>query len=221
MSERINEDYAKYYDIIEEVEYYGAFGRVYKGKKKDTNELRAIKIINYDRILTNLSYEYTPDKIEEQLQICIKGFIKEYEIMKILSKNNKYSIKCYEYFNNKDKFVIIMELWDINLSELLSKRIREDKTCFNIDEILEIMNQLNNTFKIMKENNIILRDLKLENILVKYNDNKEYIIKLADYCASESLNSLSKLNSTKIGTTLHMAPEILYMIINVIYGVKV
>ena len=40
--------------------------------------------------------------------------------------------------------------------------------CFNSEEILEIMKQLNNAFKIMKENNIIHTNWKLENILIKY-----------------------------------------------------
>ena len=71
------------------------------------------------------------------------------------------------------------------------------------------MKQLNNTFKIMKENKIIHRDLKLENILIKYNNNK-YIMKLTDYGSSKRLNSLSKICYTKnVGTAIYMAPEIL------------
>ena len=72
------------------------------------------------------------------------------------------------------------------------------------------MNQLNNAFKIMKENKIIHRDLKLENILIKYLENKKYIIKLADYGSSKRLNSLSKnYCNSNIGTLIYMAPEIL------------
>ena len=92
--------------------------------------------------------------------------------MKICSINNNNSVKCYEYFNNKDNFVIIMELCDENLLQLLNKRLKNENKGFNSEEIYEIMNQLNNTFKIMKEKNIIHRDLKLENILIKYNNNK-------------------------------------------------
>ena len=57
------------------------------------------------------------------------------------------------------------------------------------------MKQLKNTFKIMKDNNIIHRDLKLENILIKYNDEqkKTFTIKLADYGSSKKLESLSKI----------------------------
>ena len=90
-------------------------GMFIKGKKKKTNEYRAIKIMKYDKIMNNLLCIYSRDEIKAQLQLCIKGFIKEYENMNICSKNNKYSVKCYEYFNNKYNFVIIMELCDQNL----------------------------------------------------------------------------------------------------------
>ena len=53
-----------------------------------------------------------------------------------------------------------MELCDKNLLQLLNKRVMEKGKGFSIEEIYEIMEQLNNTFKIMKENNIIHRDLK-------------------------------------------------------------
>ena len=72
------------------------------------------------------------------------------------------------------------------------------------------MYQLNNAFKIMKENKIIHRDLKLENILIKYKENNKYIIKLADYGSSKRLDSLSKnYCNSKVGTLIYMAPEIL------------
>ena len=49
MVERSKQDYKIYYDIIEEIGM-GAYGCVYKGKEKQTNELRAIKVMNLDRI---------------------------------------------------------------------------------------------------------------------------------------------------------------------------
>ena len=71
------------------------------------------------------------------------------------------------------------------------------------------MKQLNNTFKIMKENNILHRDLKLENILIKYNNNKNMIMKITDYGSSKRLISLLKSCTSHIGTPIYMAPEIL------------
>ena len=51
--------------------------------------------------------------------------------MKICSNKNDNSVKCYEYFNNEDNFVIIMELCDKNLLQLLKKRISEKGEGFN------------------------------------------------------------------------------------------
>ena len=61
-----------------------------------------------------------------------------------------------------------MELCDKNLSEILTDRMVERGEKFNSKEILQIMKQLNEALKVMEENKIIHRDLKLENILVKY-----------------------------------------------------
>ncbi len=86
--------------------------------------------------------------------------------MKICSKNNAniYSVKYYEYFSTHNEIELIMELYD---DKLLNYAIRIKRE-FTPEEVLNLMTQLNNTFKIMKENNIIHRDLKLENILIKY-----------------------------------------------------
>ena len=126
--------------------------------------------------------------------------------MDICSKNNINSVKCYEYFNNDKNFVIIMELCEKDLSKALKEKIIKTGKGFDLEKIREIINQLNNTFKVMKENNIIHRDLKLENILIK-NDDK---FKITDYGCSKKLDSLSKLCFTKnVGTLIYMAPEIL------------
>ena len=116
--------------------------------------------------------------------------------------NNINSIKCYDYYDTKKDFIIIMELCDTNLFSLLKKTEKG----FNPEEIRDILKQLNNTFRIMKDNKIIHRDLKLENILVKYDGNRK-VVKLADYGTSRQL-SKTKLTHN-VGTSLSMAPEVL------------
>ena len=208
MFDRIKDDYKKYY-YIDKVIGSGGYGNVYLGKDKETQELRAIKVMNINEIKNGLKSEYMTDEIEDILKNYIDGFIQEFNIMKICSKNNTniYSVKCYEYFNTEKEFVLIMELCDDNLLNYAIRIKRE----FTQEEILNIMTQLNNTFRIMKENNIVHRDLKLENILIKYNDQtkKDYTVKLTDYGVSKRLFSLSKKCKTHVGTITTMAPEIL------------
>ena len=210
IKDRRKQDYKNYYDVLEVIGN-GAFGCVYKGKEKNTNEYRALKVMSLKKIKENLLNQYEVEDIENQLNLCIQGFIQEFENMKICSEDNNYSVKCYEYFYNNDNFILVMELCDMNLSELLAEKILKDKKCFNINEIMEIMKQINFTFKIMKENKIIHRDLKLENILIKCinKKNSNYIVKISDYGSSKKLLSLSKNCNSNVGTISYNAPEIM------------
>ena len=200
MTERCRQDYRMYYDIIEEIGA-GIYGFVYKGKEIRKKEMRAIKVINLEAVKENLSYQYEPREIENQFELLIKGFISEFRNMKICSENNSNSVKCYEYFYFKDTFTIIMELCDSDLStQLINKLIKYGKG-YNPDEILEIMN----------DKGIIHGNLKLENILIKYDEQSEdFIIKIADYACSNRINSLLiTYCNTNIDNIIYMAPELL------------
>jgi len=207
MSESSSNDYTKYYENLAVIGN-GAFGVVYKGRDIETNELRAIKVIDLDKLKENILVTETEAETEDpdnKFNETINEYIKECEIMKECSNIN--SVKFYKFFKDENNIVIIMELCESNLLQLLLKKGKEG---FSIKEIYEIMKQLNNAFQTMKEKKIIHRDLKLENILIKYEDNNKYIIKLADYGTSKRLDSLSKnFCNTTVGTMVYMAPEIL------------
>jgi serine/threonine protein kinase len=57
----------------------------------------------------------------------------------------------------------------------------------------------------MKDNNVIHRDLKTENILLTKDKN----IKISDFGLARLLTSLSEMASTECGTPTTIAPEIL------------
>ena len=130
---------------------------------------------------------------------------KEVKIMEKLSNNN--SVKIIEKFDSYKEYAIVMELCDCNLKNKLD----DSPNGFNINEIKNILTQLNNTFRIMLNNKIIHRDIKLENILVKYinEDKNNYIVKLGDYGISKQLSTFSQINYTFVGTIRTEAPEIL------------
>ena len=204
---RVNEDYRKYYIIGKKIGE--GFGIVYEATKIDTKEKRAIKIIDKNLIknpFRNINFKEPSD---EEMKPYIDCFYKEIENMKKCGEEGNINIvKFYEYFETKDDFAIVMELCDENMLNFISKR--DSKLPFK--EFKEIINQLNKAFKIMTKNKIIYRDLKLENILIKYTDNKQYIIKLKLGDGSDLITGLRKqLSSTKnkFYCNLFNAPEIL------------
>ena len=186
--------YEQKYELLDEIGR-GSFGKVYKARVIGKDEYRAIKIIDKNRIKAGLRNEFDKQDVEQEYVPYNKDFKKEIYYMEDCQKNNnKYSVTFYEYYDTEDEFIIVMELCDENLFSLI-QRIQKK---FNLDEIYDLLFQLNNTFKIMYESKIAHRDLKLENILIKY-ENKEktkLIYKLTDYGISRNFLRLSQRFST-------------------------
>ena len=126
--------------------------------------------------------------------------------MEICCKDNVNSVKLYEYCNTEKELISVIELLDEDLDEFLKKRGQG----LNPQEILGILKQLNNTFKIMVDNLIVHRDIKLGTIFIKYTNNEksEYIVKLGEYEVSTKLNSSDQKMDLTVGTMKYMAPEV-------------
>ena len=161
-------DYKEEYNNLEKIGC-GNYGTVYKGLLKNEKEYRAIKVIDKEEMKKRFKNTKNDNDVEEEFNLYIKnGLINEIDNMRTCMKDNLNSIKFYEYYDTEKEYAIVMELCDNNLQNILNKK----KEAFNVDEVYDIMSQLNNTFKIISENNIVHRDLKLENILVKYINKK-------------------------------------------------
>ena len=186
----------------------GAYGTIYKVNIKNSDDIRVLKIIDKDSMKLQIKYELMKEDIEEEFNKYINDLINEVKNMEICNKNNNInSVKFYEFYDNEKEFVIVMEYCDDNLQSILNKKEKG----FNANEIFDILHQLNNTFEIMVNNNIIHRDLKLANILIKYDkkDKSKFIVKLSDYGVSKKMLSLTRKCKTHAGTIMTMAPEIL------------
>ena len=155
----------------------GGFGGVYKAKEKSSGKEYAIKRIPIDEL--------------NEEEINNMSFMNKCE----------NSVKYFGYFKEDNLIYIIMELCDYNLNQIISEKK------LNVKEIKEILEQLNNVFKIMKDNAIIHRDIKPENILIKKLDNNKYLYKLTDYGLSKQLTE-SHNALTVAGTIDYIAPEI-------------
>ena len=199
-------DYKDNYDDIEIVEKIKEkiYTCVYKAKYKEN--IVAVKTIKKKQLKDDIKDSKCVIEItEEDFKNEIIKFNKELSNMKICYCEN--SVEIYDYFDMENEFVIIMELCDSNLFKELTKT----KNGFNEQQIKEILLQLNNVFRIMNENNIVHRDIKLHNILVKYlNEEKtKFKVLLSDYGVSNQLNSMTQRYKTHAGTQIIMAPEIL------------
>ena len=195
---RKKENCRKFYDLINEIGHTD-YATIYEAISKETNESRGIKIYNKTRIRN------------EDMKSFMDGIYKEMEIMKIMqgqNGENKNSVQFYEFFDNDEEFASVMELCDDNLSNIFI-----NSSSFTSEQIIDLLNQLNNSFQIIVENKLILRALNLENILIKYIDEEKskYIYKLKVTNDSDWLkNLLNNNNFASINGLINfIPPEIL------------
>ena len=144
-----------------------------------------IKIINSGAygILFEVS-EINNDKEHFVLKMIKKELYKEYEKEIELMKNikSKYVIQLKDSFYDEknEGYCIVMELCDGDLRMILNKYKPKG---LPLDIINKIFIQLNDALKAMIDINYTHRDLKSENILIKYTDNNKinFDIKLTDF----------------------------------------
>ena len=175
----------------------GGYGDVYSAYSiKDETEI-CLKRINLEKMKLN----YQSNELEDYK----KDLNNEINILKLLSYNQN-SVKYYGNYNNGKEKIIVMEKCDKNLNEFIKQR----GSALTVKEIKRKFKDLNILFKIMQKEKIIHRDLKLENLLIKYNNEKtDYIIKLGDYGVGKFKLESNGIFSGLKGTIDTVAPEIL------------
>ena len=162
----------------------GAFGKVNLGLHLLTGRLVAIKTINKEKI----ENETHMQKIKT-----------ETKIMKKLSKSNNI-VKFYEYFETKKHICIVMEY--ICAGDLLSYIKKRTKLTETVAKF--IFKQIILSLKYIHNNNIVHRDIKLDNILIDIDNN----IKICDFGVSKFFKK-DDIILEQCGTPAYMAPEIL------------
>jgi serine/threonine protein kinase len=172
------EERKSYEDKYELKEKLGEGGNsvVFQAIQKSTGKKVAIKKFDKNRIKDYFMSEFFKAISDEEMKPYNDSYLKEIENMKTaegIDKDNENTIKFIEYFDYEDEFVLVMELCEENLAKFISKRAQISE-----EEIYMILSQLNNTFRIISSKKIAHRDLKLENILVKYENKKKINILL-------------------------------------------
>lgn len=162
----------------------GTFGKVILCKEKSTNHLYAIKILKKAVIIAKEEVAHT---------------LTENRVLQ--STNHPFLTQLKYSFQTPDRLCFVMEY--VNGGELFFHLSRErvfseERTRFYGAEIISALGYLH-------ENNIVYRDLKLENLLL----DKDGHIKIADFglCKEEMFFGAS--TSTFCGTPEYLAPEVL------------
>ena len=127
-----------------------------------------------------------------------ESIINEINLMKNI--DSYYSIKLIDDFKEDKSYYIIMELCDDNLDDFIKKNGK-----LKTEQIQKILIQLNDVLRFMKIKNKIHRNIKPQNILIKYINESEFIIKLTDFGLGKQLNSSF---TSDVETDVFKAPEV-------------
>ena len=120
--------------------------------------------------------------------------------------NHLNIIKCHNYYETPEKIYLFLEYFDgENLLDIL---LKEKKLPTQI--VLDILQQLLKTICYLQEvHNIVHRDLKLENILVKFLDGNKLQVKLIDFGCARQYKT-GEILKNFCGSLFYIAPEVFF-----------
>ena len=173
----------------------GSFGKVFKAVNNLTRNLVAIK--KTKKYLTKNKDLGEPNYVNVRNEI---------EILKKL--NHPSVIKIYEVYDIREFYFQINEYCKYgNLYDFYKFHLSEKQICIIIYQILSGVLYLH-------ENNIIHRDLKLENIMIDHiekdlsTSEPYFFIKIIDFGSCKVFNK-DKKETQLIGTSYYIAPEVI------------
>lgn len=170
----------------------GTFGKVFKVKHKETGKDWAMKVINKEKAGGPV----------------IKLLEREVGILKRVQ--HEHIISLNEVFETAKKMYLVMELCEGGeLADALKTRERMSE-----EECKIIMSRLANAISYLHKNDIVHRDLKLENILLAVDPNNledKLYIKVTDFGLSVVKGGTGHDNMMQdfCGTPIYMSPEII------------
>lgn len=162
---------------------HGGFAHVYKITNTSTNEVFALKAIPKTKV--------AKPKVLSKLKA-------EIAIQKSLNHPN--ILKSYDSFEDLSYFYIILEYCPYkSVKDLLY-----DKKRFSEDEAMSILKEVIGGLTYLHDNQIIHRDLKLENFLF----GKDEKIKIADFGLSTRIYYPDERKFSVCGTPNYLSPEL-------------
>ena len=161
----------------------GAFGKVNLALHIASGKLVAIKSF---------------DKKKLSKENSIKKIMNEIEVLKKL-RNNIFCTKIYDTFQTDTHILIVMEFICADLLDFIRKREKLDEKKAKI-----IFKQIVLGLKNMHKNNIVHRDIKLDNLLLDLTNT----IKICDFGVSKIIHSENEIMQDHCGTPAYIAPEV-------------
>ena len=179
----------------------GAFGEVYLTSKQGSSTKYATKKLEKSRYLSNpKAKKYLDNEIAILKDINHPNIVKLFDI----KENSKYCFIITEYCNGG------------NLSGCLERYQEENDKAFPEEIVQYLMRQIMDAMKYLHKNKILHRDLKLDNILVNFENENDKTknnimkgkVKLIDFGFARYLKKESLAFST-LGSPINMDPGIL------------
>lgn len=159
----------------------GCFGKVYKGRRRYTGQIVALKFI---------SKRGKPEK--EQINLRLE--------LGILQGLDHENIICLlDSFETDTDFVVVTEFAYGELFEIF-----QDDKSLPEDQVQNVARQLAKALNYLHSRNIVHRDMKPQNVLVGPGDT----IKLCDFGFARVMSSQTTVLTSIKGTPLYMAPEL-------------
>ncbi|KAH0795214.1 CAMK family protein kinase [Histomonas meleagridis] len=180
--QRIHDDGRKDNFVVEKKLGHGSFGTVFQILNVGTGKRFALKAISLD-------FTEDPDfKSRLDQEIAIQE-----------SLNHQNVLKLYDHFEDDFNSYLVLELCTNQSVETMLKR----KGTFSEIEASELLYQIIDGVSYLHENQVLHRDLKLENFLIG-DDGK---IKIADFGISTRIEKKKRRHSI-CGTVGYLSPEV-------------
>ncbi|NXY06334.1 STK36 kinase, partial [Pteruthius melanotis] len=159
----------------------GSFGRVYKGRRKHSAQVVALKFIP------------KVGRSEKEL----KNLQREIEIVRDLHHPN--IIQMLDSFETAKEVVVVTDYAEGELFQIL-----EDDASLPEDQVQTIAAQLISALYYLHSHRILHRDMKPQNILL----GKDGVVKLCDFGFARAMSIHTMVLTSIKGTPLYMSPEL-------------
>ena len=127
--------------------------------------------------------------------------------------NLEFVFKCYRIIETYEHLYFVTEYVQ---GGSLSQFVRKNKVKIPSTIVMKITHQLVLGLKELHSYGIIHRDIKLDNVLIDYEDEETFTTKIIDFGLSKVITPLSRTNET-YGSLLFCSPEIL---LSIPYNIK-